>query len=255
MKDKILNSLKRDYAHLGLDETVLSGLASMLATSGLVTEDNLQSVIAGQKAYLEDMQRANDRRVQEAVQKTQRKADQAAATASAEHKEQLAKLQAQIDTLSTPPAPPAPDAKPDTTPSEMPAWYINERNERQKQLDQLQQTITTLQQAKSESDAKLLAIEQASQAEASRRAAAERTALIGTKAKQLGIPDWLIAHGFADIPSDADDAQIDQILTGYAHEIQTSLLPPKNPSPQFDGTKATKEEVNNIIDKILPKTK
>ena len=65
MKDKILNALKQEYAHLGLGDGILSGLAEMLAGTKLVTDENLQGIVAGQKAYLEDLQKSNDKRVQD----------------------------------------------------------------------------------------------------------------------------------------------------------------------------------------------
>ena len=52
MKDKILNALKQEYAHLGLGDGILSGLAEMLAGTSLVTEENIKGIVAGQKAYL-----------------------------------------------------------------------------------------------------------------------------------------------------------------------------------------------------------
>ena len=47
MKDKILNALKQEYAHLGLGDGILSGLAEMLAGTKLVTDENLQGIVAG----------------------------------------------------------------------------------------------------------------------------------------------------------------------------------------------------------------
>ena len=61
MKDKILNALKQEYAHLGLGDGILSGLAEMLAGTKLVTDENLQGIVAGQKAYLEDLQKVKCR--------------------------------------------------------------------------------------------------------------------------------------------------------------------------------------------------
>lgn len=74
MKDKIFNAQKQEYARLGLGDNILMGLAEMLAGTSLVTEENLQGIVAGQKAYLEDLQKSNDKRVQDAVDKTQKDA-------------------------------------------------------------------------------------------------------------------------------------------------------------------------------------
>ena len=165
MKDKILNALKQEYAHLGLGDGILSGLAEMLAGTKLVTDENLQGIVAGQKAYLEDLQKSNDKRVQDAVTKTQ-----------------------------------------------------NEAN------------------TKAEKE----------------RAANLRRETINGKAKEKGIPDWMIAHGFADITDDADDAKIDEILSRYANEIQTNLLPGRNSIPAFDGKQATKADTDSMVAKLFP---
>ncbi len=247
MKTKILNRLKQDYAHLGLDENFLSGLADMLATSGLVTDENIEGVIATQKTYLESVQKANDKRVQEAVAKTQRKATEAAETAKAEHDKAVEELQKQVEELKAKQTKTPPDDDKET-----PDWYKAEKAERDEQMRLMQEALNTLSTAKTESDNKLKAIEEARASEEASRAAAERKALINRLAKEKDIPDWIIAHGFADIPSDADEAKIGEILTGYAQEIQTNFLPVDKRSPQFDGKKATKEEVSGILDKILP---
>lgn len=157
MKTKILTSLKQEYAHLGLDETFLSGLADMLATSGLVTDENLNAIIAGQKTYLEGIQKTYDKRVNDAVSKTQRKADEAAQAAKAETDKAIASLQKQLADLQEKPKPTEPAPKPDTT--TIPDWYKAEKAEREKQLATLQDTINALQSAKTESDTKLKAIE------------------------------------------------------------------------------------------------
>ena len=62
----------------------------------------------------------------------------------------------------------------------------------------------------------------------------------------------MIAHGFADITPDADDAKIDEILSRYASEIQTNFLPGKNSQPQFDGKQATKADTDGIVARLFP---
>ena len=72
MTQKIFDSLKRAYASLGLDENFLMAHATTLEALGLVTEENLESVVSAQKPLLEAAQKENDRRVSEAVQKTRK---------------------------------------------------------------------------------------------------------------------------------------------------------------------------------------
>lgn len=80
MKDKIFNLLKQTYLNLGLSDDILQGQAEALANTGLVTDDNLQAVIDGQKPFLSSLQSGIDKRVTDAVNK-----------AKAEKKEDTAK--------------------------------------------------------------------------------------------------------------------------------------------------------------------
>ena len=283
MKEKIFNALKQEYARLGLGDGILSGLAEMLASTSLVTDENLQGIVAGQKAYLEDLQKSNDKRVQEAVTKTQKDATDKADAAAKEHQAAVEKLRKEYDEYKSA----HPDKQPLTPPAEdkeMLEWYKKEKAEREKReqeraskekewqdkLDNIEKAwqdkfdaieksrseseakVKAIEEAKKASDAKLKAIEDAKAAEEAERAATLRRETINGKAKEKGIPDWMIAHGFADISPDADDAKIDEILSQYASEIQTNFLPGKNALPQFDGKQATKADTDSLVAKLFP---
>ena len=276
MKDKIFNALKQEYARLGLGDNILLGLAEMLAGTSLVTEENLQGIVAGQKAYLEDLQKSNDKRVQEAVDKTQKEATDKADAAAKQHKAAVEKLQKEYDDYKTA----HPGKQPETPPAEdkeMPEWYKKEKAEREKQEREREQAIAlrekewqdkldAIEKARSESEAKFKAIEDAKKVsdeklkaieDARTKAEKERAAnlrreTINGKAKEKGIPDWMIAHGFADITDDADDAKIDEILSRYANEIQTNLLPGRNSIPAYDGKQATKADTDSMVAKLFP---
>ena len=69
MKDKIFNLLKQSYSNFGLSDDILQGQAEALANTGLVTEDNLQTVVDGQKTFLSSLQSGIDKRVTDAVNK------------------------------------------------------------------------------------------------------------------------------------------------------------------------------------------
>jgi hypothetical protein len=56
MKDKIFNSLKQTYSHLGLGDTVLQTYAETMDATGLVTEDNLETLVKGQENILKAFQ-------------------------------------------------------------------------------------------------------------------------------------------------------------------------------------------------------
>lgn len=73
MKAKLFAKLKQAYSPLGLAEEILLGRADSLAKTGFVTDDNLDLVVAAQKDDLEGLQKANDKRVTDALEKQRQK--------------------------------------------------------------------------------------------------------------------------------------------------------------------------------------
>ena len=67
MKEKIFQKLKTKYASLGLGDEILQAHAESLAAMGFVTDDNVDSIVESQKAFLENLQKANDKRATEAA--------------------------------------------------------------------------------------------------------------------------------------------------------------------------------------------
>ncbi|MBR1732819.1 MAG: hypothetical protein IJ729_03640 [Alloprevotella sp.] len=67
MKEKIFQKLKTKYSALGLGDEILLAHAEMLSSVGFVTEDNMDSIVDGQKGFLEGLQKANDKRATEAA--------------------------------------------------------------------------------------------------------------------------------------------------------------------------------------------
>ena len=63
MNKELLAKLKQEYAHLGLAENILQAHADMLVATGLVTEENIATIVSQQKDYLEGLQKYNDTRV------------------------------------------------------------------------------------------------------------------------------------------------------------------------------------------------
>lgn len=56
MKEKIYNQLKQDYAKLGLSDELLQSVAASLDSTGLVTDENLATVVKGQENMLKSYQ-------------------------------------------------------------------------------------------------------------------------------------------------------------------------------------------------------
>lgn len=61
-KEQILAALKREHSNLGLNEEVLSGVADSLLATGLITDENLDTVIKGQKSNLAIYQKEFDQK-------------------------------------------------------------------------------------------------------------------------------------------------------------------------------------------------
>lgn len=236
MKEKIFNRLKQAYAHLGLDENYLLGLAGSLADSGFVTDENIEGVVANQKAFLEIAQSFTDKRVQGAVDKAKKSAEEAQSAKIAELEKQLE------DAKKAQPTPPPAGG------NEIPDWYKAIQKEREEKEAAYQKQIDDLTKAKAEAD------RQKAEAEAA-RAAAERTERIGKKAKEKGIPDWIIKRGFGTLPTDADDAAVDKYLSEYASDLKTNFLPGRNSIPQPEGAVADKSETDAIVAKLFPNAK
>ena len=74
MNKKIFQLLKQAYSSLGLGDDVLQAHADMLASLGFVNDDNVQTIVDSQKSFLENLQKANDKRATDAAAKASEKA-------------------------------------------------------------------------------------------------------------------------------------------------------------------------------------
>lgn len=79
MKEKIFQALKQAYSNLGLSDDIFQGHSEALEATGLVTEDNLATIVAAQKAFLSSLQSGIDKRVTDAVNKAREKKEEAKA--------------------------------------------------------------------------------------------------------------------------------------------------------------------------------
>lgn len=84
---------------------------------------------------------------------------------------------------------------------------------------------------------------------------AERSNLIVSKAKELGIPQWRIEEGFS-IASDANEEAITSHLTTVANNVKAQLLPGNKTSFPLSDNKPDKGEVGcncQIISRLIKK--
>ena len=61
MKEKIFQQLKHKYSNLGLTEDVVRSVAESLGSTGLITDDNLETAVAGQESMLKSYQSSLDK--------------------------------------------------------------------------------------------------------------------------------------------------------------------------------------------------
>ena len=131
MKEKIFQKLKQEFSHLGLGDVILLAHADSLASIGLVTDENIDTVISAQKGFLENLQKTSDKRVTDAVFKAKADAKKELETEEARKKveEETKKLEEQAKREKE---------------KDMPEWYKVEKAATEKTIQELLHTNKTL---------------------------------------------------------------------------------------------------------------
>ena len=274
MKDKIFQLLKQEYKSLGLGDEVLQAHAEMLDKMGLVTDDNIETVVASQKSFLESLQKDNDRRVtdakkkfeeaQKAKEEAERKAAEEEAKKAAEEAEkkrleELAKKNEMPDYLKKYFEEQAAEKKASDEArtkereefkklvetltqknSDQAKTYNEQMEEQSKTIKELQETI---QKQAEEAKAK-------EEAAAKAKAKADHDAKILSKAKELGIPESRINEGFT-LSDDATDETIETYLSKVANNYKALQQPQFGGSYRASEGEPTKEDVDNVAASLV----
>ena len=274
MKEKIFQLLKQEYKSLGLGDEVLQAHAEMLDKMGLVTDDNIETVVASQKDFLESLQKDNDRRVTDAKKKfeeaqkakedaerkaAEEEAKKAAEEAERKRLEELAKKNEMPDYLKKYFEEQAAEKKASeeartkereefkklvetlTQKNTDQAKTYNEQMEAQsKTIKELQETI---QKQAEEAKAK-------EEAAAKAKAKADHDAKILSKAKELGIPESRINEGFT-LSDDATDETIETYLSKVANNYKALQQPQFGGSYRASEGEPTKEDVDNVAASLV----
>lgn len=217
MKSLIFQKLKQEYSHLGLGKEVLQAHADALAATGLVTAENVDTIVSSQAPFLESIQKANDQRVTDAQKKAKEDARK-----EFEAAEEEAKKKAEEEALRK------------KQEEQMPDWYKAEKEAMAKTNEMLASLAQSFEAIKSENE-KFKA----------EKVAAERHSLILSKAKELGIPEYRINEGFL-IAQDADEKTITEYLTTVANNIKVNSLPSNREAFSMSGPELKKEELDSI---------
>lgn len=286
MNKKIFQLLKQAYSSLGLGDDVLQAHADMLASLGFVNDDNVQTIVDSQKSFLENLQKANDKRATDAAAKASEKAKKDFEEAEAKKKaEAAAKAKAAEEAKKVEEA--AKKAKEDEErkrleeikkDTQIPEWYKKaqeerlaaakaEREQAAKERKELTDLIMSLKddsskQTKEYTDnlAKLTeenkkqgetikAMQEEREAEKAAAAKAAHRQKILDKAHELGIPQSRIDEGFV-IAEDADDNTINDTLAKVANNYK-ALQQPMNFDFSQETGKPTKEQVDDVAANLV----
>lgn len=282
MKEKIFQLLKQEYKSLGLGDEVLQAHAEMLDKMGLVTDDNIETVVASQKDFLESLQKDNDRRVTDAKKKfeeaqkakedAERKAAEEEAKKKAEEKAKKAAEEAEKKRLEE-------LAKKNEMPDYLKKYFEEQAAEkkaseeaRTKEREEFKKLVETLTQKNTDQtkvyneqmEAQSKTIKelqdtiqkQAEEAKAKEEAAAkakakaDHDAKILSKAKELGIPESRINEGFT-LSDDATDETIEKYLSKVANNYKTLQQPQFGGSYRASEGEPTKEDVDNVAASLV----
>lgn len=291
MKAKIFSALKTSYSHLGLGDEILQLHAENLASTGLVTDDNLNVIINSQSQYLANLQKLNDRRVNEAVAKTKKDAEDEAAKRKAEEEaqakaaaEEAAKKKAEEEAAAKKVADEEAAKKaaeeeaarkaeemkknkeiPDAVKKileERDADSKKQREAYESQIKLMQEQAENFKKQYEENFAKMSEMNKSlsegyeamkKEAEAAKAAQAvlQRKEFIQNKAKELGIPQWRIDEGFV-IPQEADENAITAHLTTVANNVKTNSLPNRpNAFPITESGEMSKDDLKAIANSLV----
>lgn len=280
MKDKIFQLLKQEYKSLGLGDEVLQAHAEMLDKMGLVTDDNIETVVASQKSFLESLQKDNDRRVtdakkkfeeaQKAKEEAERKAAEEEAKKKADEEAKKAAEEAEKKRLEE-------LAKRNEMPDYLKKYFEEQAAEkkasdeaRTKEREEFKKLVETLtqkntDQAKTyneqmEAQSKTIkelqetiqkqAEEAKAKEEAAAKAKADHEAKILSKAKELGIPESRINEGFT-LSDDATDETIETYLSKVANNYKALQQPQFGGSYRASKGEPTKEDVDNVAASLV----
>lgn len=253
MIGKIFNKLKTSYSHLGLGDDILRSHATMLAATGLVTEENLETIIVAQSDYLSGLQKLNDKRVTDvmssiktASEEDKRKAlEELKSTLSKQQEEEKVGLLTQIEELKS-------QIKPkEEVSDDMKAYVENllkaKEEASKKETAEWEKRLSEIIKTNQEQAETLKALKQENEQIKRDKAQEERNSFISNTATKLEIPAWRISEGFA-ITDDMDNTKIEEYLGTVANNMKVANLQTKGLGNSISGGKeATRDEVSELL--------
>jgi hypothetical protein len=206
MKNKIISALKTKYPNRGFSDKAFDGVAEFLSKT-VTEETQIEDAVTGIDGLLKVFQG---------------EADSIRTAKRTEAEKKVEELEKQVKELGGAPAP-----KPNPTGG-----------------DDLEAKIAAIVATKVAEETKPLREENA--AFKAERMASARATLIATKAKELGLPEFMIKHGFV-IPEDADETAIGATLAAIKQDYVTAGLESGDRFPLDSKDKVSKEEADRIV--------
>jgi len=247
MKAKIFAKLKQEYSSLGLGDEYLMSKADSLAATGLVTDDNIDAVVACQRKELEGLQKANDKRVTDALEKERKKHEEETRKKEQEAEEARRKAEEEAAAKKK-----GEHTDPVTNPDvEALRKQVEELTAAGKKRDEeYAANLKTLTESRDSLGKQVKELVDKNAASEAAAAKAARNAMIMAKAKELGVPQWRIDEGFT-IAEDASDEVITETLTKVANNINTNILPGSRGGFPLAGNEPTKEDLASIAASLV----
>lgn len=247
MKAKIFAKLKQEYSSLGLGDEYLMSKADSLAATGLVTDDNIDAVVACQRKELEGLQKANNKRVTDALEKERKKHEEETRKKEQEAEEARRKAEEEAAAKKK-----GEHTDPVTNPDvEALRKQVEELTAAGKKRDEeYAANLKTLTESRDSLGKQVKELVDKNAASEAAAAKAARNAMIMAKAKELGVPQWRINEGFT-IAEDASEEVITETLTKVANNINTNILPGSRGGFPLAGNEPTKEDLASIAASLV----
>lgn len=252
IKELIFQNLKQEYSSLGLGNEILQAQADALATLGFVTEDNVKDVVKSQKSFLEGLQKANDKRVTDAIAKVKREQEDAeakkAADLEAQRKLDAERAAAEKKAKEEAEALKAAEleaAKKSGFEKEFAQYKIDAEKSRKALEQQISEILNQNKATKAEAEALKAELAKAKASEAAKM----RSEMILSKARELGISQARIDEGFV-ISNEANEAEISEYLGRVATNEKTRQLPPDTAKFSFSSS-VDKTQLDSVADSLV----
>lgn len=255
LQNRIFALLKQAYSSLGLGDEVLKQHAIMLEQTGMVTAENVETVVKSdvQKAYLEKMQSQFDTVRTSATEKGRKKAEEEYTKKDEERKaaEEAARKKKEEEEAAAAAAAAEEKRKKELEgKSEWEKALSDLKAENAKREQEWEKKMKAVIDANKTSETTIADLKKQLSDRDAAEAARVRMDGIIKQAKELGVPQSMIDLGL-NIPADWDADKTTNYLTAMANNWKTSHLPNEKQNPLANIGEPKKEDVDAIAAELV----